>query len=141
MSKNTNKSSSAVTPAVASTAKGALANYVKPPKTVLENGLTYSLCSRVLNAMHLDDQRKVQASSDTITMTDGRGTEKKVPQIVADLAGQLGAKFLASVKSSFLRPRMQIDLAKKTVTMQEIEKKAPVKKEEAAPALAEVKTA
>ena len=109
--------------------KGILANYVKPPKTILENGLTYSLVSRVINALSLEDQRKVSASKDIVEMVDGRGTTKKVPTIAITLAGQLGAKFLASVKSSFLRPRMEINLDKTTVTMKEIEKKEPAKAE------------
>ena len=101
----------------------------KPAKTVLKSGVTYSLATRVHNAMHYEDARRAEVMNiKPISFIDGRGAEQSVPAVIVTFAEQLGAKFIKSVRSSYLRPRMQFNWKNKTVTLLEIEKKE-VKKE------------
>ena len=101
----------------------------KLPKTVLESGLTYSLCSRLFNALPLAKKNELMSKTKSlVSMVDGRGAEKQVPEIIITLAESLGAKFLASTRTSFLRPRIDINWSKATIELKELEK--PVAKEE-----------
>lgn len=98
----------------------------KKPKTVMENGLTYSLISRVRNAFPTTVVRELEKDSKGVPMVDGRGADQEVYEPFISMASQLGAKFLAGTRSSFLRPRIKWD--GKKVTLVEIEKKEPAKK-------------
>ena len=96
---------------------------VKRDKTVLASGLTYSLCSRVYNALEYETKKKLDADKKAqVEFIDGRGSDKTIHKDVVAIAEKLGAKFIASVRSSFLRPRMQIDWTKLTVEMVELVK-------------------
>lgn len=120
------KATEATTDAKATGLKG----WVKPPMTVREDGLSYALCSRVLNAMSRDIMGEFEPAKDAVDMTDGRGTVQKVSPRLISVAASLGASFLKTVKSAYLKPRLVVDLDKNTATLKELEKKE-AKKEEA----------
>lgn len=103
----------------------------KTPKTILEGGLSYSLVSRLLNAMNEEDRKKASAG-EKVKLVDGRGQEQEVSKLAVDLANSLGAKKLSEVKSAFLRPRMVINWDAKTVTLDESKVKIPFIKQKAA---------
>ena len=92
----------------------------KKPKTILKDGMTYSLISRVRNAFNSTDVAKMDKGT-KVKMIDGRGSDREISQVFVDIAHQLGTKFLAKIKSSYLRPRMQWD--GKKITLVEPEKK------------------
>jgi len=96
----------------------------KTPKTVLDGGMTYALVSRVLNAMNAD-VRLLAEAGETTPLVDGRGVSHDVSVLAVALANSLGAKFLSSVKSAYLRPRMVVDWSAKTVTLDESLVKIP----------------
>jgi hypothetical protein len=96
----------------------------KAPKTILDGGMTYALVSRTLNAMSAEDRTKAEAG-DQVTLTDGRGMEQKVSKTAVELAQSLGAKYLATIKSAYLRPRMVIDWTTNKITLDESKVKIP----------------
>ena len=76
----------------------------KKPKTILEEGLTYSLLTRVRNSFNKNLWAKMEKGSNTLTLIDGRGTEQKISEIYIQMAKDLGgAKYLSSVRSSHVR--------------------------------------
>lgn len=76
----------------------------KKPKTILEEGLTYSLLTRVRNSFNKNLWAKMEKGSNMLTMIDGRGTEQKISEIYIQMAKDLGgAKYLSSVRSSHVR--------------------------------------
>jgi len=107
----------------------------KAPKTVLEGGLTYSLVSRLLNSLSAEVRKTVETGS-MVSLVDGRGQTQEVSQLAIDLAANLGAKKLAEVKSAYLRPRIVIDIDKKTVVLDESRVKIPFIKTKTAEAVA-----
>ena len=93
------------------------------PKTILDSGLTYSLCSRLFNALPRAKKNELNAKSKSlVSMIDGRGAEKLMPAVIIALAEQLGAKFLASVRTSYLRPRIDINWSAETITLNRLAK-------------------
>jgi hypothetical protein len=117
------KKNTKITAAPATKAEAAPA-IQKAPKTILESGLTYSLVSRLLNSLSEEVRASVETGP-TVSLTDGRGQAHDVHQLAIDLAANLGAKKLAEVKSAYLRPRIVIDLAAKTVVLDESRVKIP----------------
>lgn len=87
----------------------------KRPKTVLEGGMTYSLISRVKNSFKRADYEKIGKGSKCVELVDGRGSDQVIEEVFLTIANQLGARFLAGVKSSYLRPRLKWDGEKATL--------------------------
>jgi len=96
----------------------------KAPKTIIEGGLSYSLVSRLLNAMNEETRTKASAG-DQVSLVDGRGQTQEVSSLAVELAKSLGAKMLSSVKSAYLRPRLVVNFDTKKVTLDESLVKVP----------------
>jgi hypothetical protein len=96
----------------------------KVPKTILENGLSYALVSRLLNAMDQETRTKAE-KGDKVSLVDGRGETHEVSSLAITLAASLGAKQLSSVKSAFLRPRLCTDFETKVCSLDESKVKVP----------------
>lgn len=76
----------------------------KLPKTVLDNGLTYSLLTRVRNAFNKNLWAKMEKGFSKIDMVDGRGTEQSICNIYVEFALDLGgADYLKTVRTSHVR--------------------------------------
>lgn len=104
----------------------------KAEKTILPSGLSYSLVSRLLNSLKPEVRKTVEVGP-TVTLVDGRGTSHDVHQLAIDLAANLGAKVLSENKSAYFRPRIVVDVAAKTVRLDESLVKVPFIKQKAAP--------
>jgi hypothetical protein len=80
----------------------------KLPKTVLKNGLTYSLLTRVRNAFKKDTLAGMEKGKETMKMVDGRGTEHTISKVWEEIALEVGgAKYLASVRTSKVRIKLR----------------------------------
>lgn len=77
---------------------------VKPSKTILKGGLTYSLLSRVRNAFPADMRSGVEEGHDTLEMVDGRGTTQTISSAYVAISEELGgAKYLSTVRTSHVK--------------------------------------
>lgn len=81
----------------------------KRPMDVLEDGLTYSLLSRVRNAFAHEARSQVEVGKPVLTLVDGRGEERTISSAYVAIANSLedenkrGAELLKSVRTSRVR--------------------------------------
>lgn len=85
----------------------------KKPMDHLENGLTYSLLSRVRNAFTEADRKTVEAGKPALTLIDGRGTEQTISSAYVEIAlgleadGKKGAELLKTIRTSHVRKMLK----------------------------------
>ena len=81
---------------------------VKIAKTILKDGLHYSLLSRVRNAYTPEQQKKLESGKKPLELVDGRGQSQTISSCYQQIANKLGgAKYLSSVRTSGVRKALK----------------------------------
>lgn len=79
----------------------------KKSATVLDNGLTYGLLSRVRNAFPASEREAKEAGHDVLSMVDGRGRDLEISSVYVGVAEELGgAEYLKTVRTSHVRAKL-----------------------------------
>jgi hypothetical protein len=80
----------------------------KTAKTELENGLHYSLLTRVRNAFTEAKAKELEAGHEVLTLVDGRGQAQQISSFWVGQAEQLGgAEYLSSVRTSNVKATLK----------------------------------
>jgi hypothetical protein len=77
-------------------------------KTVLDGGLSYSLISRLINALSEDQKKNITFSGNLINLVDGRGIEQKVPVEYVSACAQITPKHIASKSTIYFKSRLSV---------------------------------
>lgn len=91
----------------------------RPEMTVLSDGLTYSLLSRVRNAFPATEQKEIEKGQEVLKMIDGRGQTQEISKGYVAIANKFGgAGFLSSVRTSAVRILLKKEREASTPTEQ-----------------------
>ena len=93
----------------------------KRPMDTLENGLTYSLLSRVRNAFSEADRKTTEAGKPVLNLVDGRGTDQQISSAYVAIALGLkdeklklsGAALLRTIRTSHVKTMLKSKVAEK----------------------------
>jgi hypothetical protein len=121
-------------PAKAAEKKPAVVKADKKPSTVLPNGLTYSLLSRVRNAYTAEKRKEIEAGAEVLSFVDGRGRDMQISSVYVKIAEELGgAEYLKGVRTSHVRTKLFPKPKAEVKAKEEVKPKAPKKEKAPAP--------